>query len=209
MSACEEFGPLISAMLDDELSTDERSRVDQHLHACSACRRRSKVFAELDRLASPAAPVPSSDWRDNIGRRVRIRQRKQRLSWAATYVAAAVVLIAMIGTILHFRRANSGRVVVDPGAAIVNREQATIQKTENNVIGPLETLQIVSRQEQRTYDAMRRLMEWDLRALKLELKQMELTPDQVEQLSSRIEMLIERVERAGNGPNATGTGESI
>jgi hypothetical protein len=92
---------------------------------------------------------------------------------------------------------------------VVSRKQGTTQTPDNDVIGPLQTLQVVSRQEQRTYATMRKLMEWDLRALKLELKQMNLSPDQAEQLGHRIDQLIERVGQAGHDTNTTGIGESI
>ena len=207
MSACEEYGPLISAMIDDELSADERARVDVHLQSCAACRRRAAVFTELGRLAATPAPLPPSDWRNEIEHRAYVRKRKQRLSWATTYVAAAAVLLAMIGTVWHFRGVHTERLAVNPKTAIVQHDQDRPPAKESTLTGPLETLQVVSRQEKRTYNAMRRLMAWDLRALKLELKQMDLAPAQIKQLGRRIDMLIDRVEQAGN--HSTASGESI
>jgi hypothetical protein len=208
MTACEDYGPLISAMIDGELPPDESAALEEHLLSCCECNRRSKVFREFGRLASNASPIPSSDWRESIQHRVRVHRRRQRVSWTTTYVAAAAVLVAMVGAVIHFGGADSAPATGIAGTGTADSHVAT-SSNERDMTGPLETLQIVSRQEKRTHDSMRKLMEWDLRALKIEVKQMNLSPDQVERLNHRIDALIRRIDRPGNNVDNTEIGESI
>ena len=102
-SSCEEYGPLISAMIDDELSSDELANVKEHLESCGACRQRAEIFGQLTEHAPSSVPPVPRDWRQRVDLRARRRRRKQRLSWALTYTAAAAVLLAMIGAVQHFR----------------------------------------------------------------------------------------------------------
>ena len=56
---------------------------------------------------------------------------------------------------------------------------------------------------------MQRMMELDLRALKLEIQHLGLEPGQVEKLTHRIDLLIQRVEQAGKDTPQIDKGESI
>jgi predicted anti-sigma-YlaC factor YlaD len=44
---CDEFRPLITGYLDDELSPKDRNRLEEHISACEAC---AQVLAELTEL---------------------------------------------------------------------------------------------------------------------------------------------------------------
>ena len=50
MNLCEQYGELISAAIDDELSADERSRLEKHLAECVECRGQFQCFEQVDRL---------------------------------------------------------------------------------------------------------------------------------------------------------------
>ena len=51
MSDCDEFRPLITALLDRELSVGDAARVEEHLKVCEPC---AHVFAECGKLQNAA-----------------------------------------------------------------------------------------------------------------------------------------------------------
>lgn len=85
---CKDAQELITALVDNELSTDERSTIEAHLWGCEKCRSsheqelilkrqirlasaaltapaglREKVEAEIEKLCANAQPVPPPRWR--------------------------------------------------------------------------------------------------------------------------------------------------
>ena len=200
MSACEEYGPLISAMIDGELSAEKRLGLDQHLQLCTACRQRAQTFEELNRLAATEMPTVSADWPQQVIGRLEADRRHRRRKLVG-YATAAAILLSLLALPL-FRSSRVARNTPAP----VEQNLATTGAADGDLIGTLETLQVVSRQEKRTQETMRRLMSWDLRALKLELKQLNLAPEKLQQLERRIDVLMNRVEQVGQ---ADDEGESI
>ena len=58
MTTCSEFSPLLSPLLDDELTSEARARVTDHVTACSAC---ANELAAIRRGRGLARAVPDMD----------------------------------------------------------------------------------------------------------------------------------------------------
>ena len=56
-STCAAFWPLLSALIDDLLSEDEREMVDAHLAECAACRERLAEYRALGRALATLPPL--------------------------------------------------------------------------------------------------------------------------------------------------------
>ena len=191
MNPCPDYGPLISASLDGELDHAERKQLDAHLAECEACRQLGARFARTDGLVAVPANVSPVDLCENVQRRVRRQRRRRQLSAIVTYATAACILLGFAGSVLYLQKSdNHGVEVVD-------------------ILEPLTTLQVVSRQEDRTYQSLRESLQWELRALRLEVRQLRLAPDQAAKLIQRIEILMRRIENPDIPPDKLDAGETI
>ncbi|HSG80005.1 MAG TPA: zf-HC2 domain-containing protein [Acidimicrobiia bacterium] len=119
---------LLSALLDGELASDDRTDVAAHLRACDGCRLELADLAvartalrSLPLLELPAALVVS---RDDA---VVVPLRRRPSVWAAS-AAAAMVLVGLTATggepapaadIDTLAEQHTARVVVDPGFATI------------------------------------------------------------------------------------------
>lgn len=95
----------ISAAADDELTSAERHRLDEHLERCDACRAYADDVAGLNRLVRlrPAEPVP------DLAHRVLDRARPPRLgrggwlrpalAWVAVVIGAQSVGPLLLGNV--------------------------------------------------------------------------------------------------------------
>lgn len=146
---CNEVQTLISAMLDDELSEEERASVQVHIAACPDCKRMYDAFAALsDSLQDLEAPP--ADFTETVMRSVRaaakppIRKRRWIQGFAA--MAACLVLILFAAYTPFFaakgERADSTDVnnavapmqAEDDGAAYNGDVEARLLSFDNAVI---------------------------------------------------------------------------
>jgi len=59
---CKNIGPLLSGLLDDELTQQDRQRVELHLEACPACRTTMEELARLRAdVGALEAPQPTTE----------------------------------------------------------------------------------------------------------------------------------------------------
>lgn len=65
---CREFGGVISAYLDDEMSPDERRRFEFHLAACPRCLRQMEEFRIAVLLARSSASAEPPDVPPDLAR---------------------------------------------------------------------------------------------------------------------------------------------
>lgn len=105
---CADIDPLLSAMLDDELSASERARVMSHLPACTGCAHRLEVLRQAQDLFRASAPRAGGD---ALPPSVRPKRR-------AVAVAAAVMLAAGIVAVASNLRGGSRAVVPAAPAAV-------------------------------------------------------------------------------------------
>ena len=73
MNSCEQFRPMLSELLDDELSTDDAPRVQTHLDECPQCYAEWKSLQELDGQLARLLVLEDLDekvdaiWRSPVG----------------------------------------------------------------------------------------------------------------------------------------------
>lgn len=105
MSGCEYYQELISRMLDEDISRDERAALAEHLGTCRECAAMYQAFSALSDTISSGMVDPPEELTDNIMaelRRSEIRRKNRRMprqmkNLIAAAACAAVVLAAVGG----------------------------------------------------------------------------------------------------------------
>ncbi len=105
MSGCEYYQELISRMLDEDISRDERAALAEHLGACRECAAMYQAFSALSDTISSGMVDPPEELTDNIMaelRRSEIRRKNRRMprqmkNLIAAAACAAVVIAAVGG----------------------------------------------------------------------------------------------------------------
>ena len=105
MSGCEYYQELISRMLDEDISRDERAALAEHLGTCRECAAMYQAFSALSDTISSGMVDPPEELMDNIMaelRRSEIRRKNRRMprqmkNLIAAAACAAVVIAAVGG----------------------------------------------------------------------------------------------------------------
>lgn len=105
MSGCEYYQELISRMLDEDISRDERAALAEHLGTCRECAAMYQAFSALSDTISSGMVDPPEELTDNIMaelRRSEIRRKNRRMprqmkNFIAAAACAAVVIAAVGG----------------------------------------------------------------------------------------------------------------
>lgn len=105
MSGCEYYQELISRMLDEDISRDERAALAEHLGTCRECAAMYQAFSTLSDTISSGMVDPPEELTDNIMaelRRSEIRRKNRRMprqmkNLIAAAACAAVVIAAVGG----------------------------------------------------------------------------------------------------------------
>lgn len=105
MSGCEYYQELISRMLDEDISRDERAALAEHLGTCRECAAMYQAFSALSDTISSGMVDPPEELTDNIMaelRRSEIRRKNRRMprqmkNLIAAAACAAVVIAAVGG----------------------------------------------------------------------------------------------------------------
>jgi hypothetical protein len=192
---CDDFQPLISASLDDEISDEEMQLLGSHFQQCADCRRRSKSYRQISGLVrstdlwrwlseeefervSKAYPskqmVYSSQLENRAGR------ASHRWFWSgAGLTAAALVLLAWSLTNWTWQR----------------RELAP-SYAEVDILSPLVSLAEINSERIRDQELFRESLELDLRALKLRVYSLD-KPDTVatKRIMGKIDQLLVRIDK--------------
>lgn len=164
--SCQDVEPLLSALLDDELSEEEAARVDDHLSECVACRQQLEWFSAVDGWTRTEADLRDCEIAEADG--------KVRRTWARPMLALAAAITLVI-------------------ALPIFRTPATIKA--DDVIEPLVTLEVIQQQQGLTRQSMFQTMELDLRALTLELQGADIDVETRRMLMERIESLGDKLEQ--------------
>ena len=182
---CDDFEPMVSAMIDGELSRDEQGLLSSHLDDCVACRRLLTDFEAVDIAVETLAPASSlATLEKRTETFVLTRQKPSLKSWLSVWrlVPLAAVAALMVGMFL---------VTTNQTAPVATAEQLTAEQ----FVKPMTDLNRINHQQQRDQDLMLRTLGMDLRSLKLELKQLEnAAPEERLRLEQQIEKMLHRVE---------------
>ncbi len=80
-SECMIFEPLVSVMLDDELTQTEQERLQVHLDRCPSCQHLLDTFSQVDESVGLLSGVPTAGnrpARNGFGRTGKIERPDQR-----------------------------------------------------------------------------------------------------------------------------------
>jgi len=90
--SCEDYRPLITGYVDDELSAADRRRLESHLRACDACRReRDELVAFKEHLTMIKFKEPSDAELERYWKRV-YNRLERGVGWILFSLGAIVVL---------------------------------------------------------------------------------------------------------------------
>ena len=86
-------GPVLAAYATGAVSASERTRIEEHLATCAACRAELADYrAVLERLATPGPPMPDVAWPRY---RAELRQRlARRTSWRARWLRPIPIAVS-------------------------------------------------------------------------------------------------------------------
>ena len=101
MNGCEYFQELISRMLDEDISREERAELAKHLENCPECSMMYRAFSSLSDAISCDLEEPPEDLADNIMADIRrseiVRKNRKRMPrQIKSYIAAAACVAVMI-----------------------------------------------------------------------------------------------------------------
>lgn len=107
---CDVFGGLLDALMDGELTDEQRREMMAHAQACPDCAAALRATVQLKALfdeMEPEVDVPlaaQARWRNAV-RDEAARRRRGRLTRWAYAAAAAIVVLAGVGLALNMKRA--------------------------------------------------------------------------------------------------------
>jgi hypothetical protein len=179
-----EFEPMVSAMIDNELSIDEQTILDDHLADCDSCRRLVRDFESVNTSVDSLSFAHGLGQGDTHTESFVVTRQKQSLNnWLSVWrlVPLAGVASLLIGLLL---------VTAQPAP-----EATAEQLTPEQFVKPMTELNRINHQQQRDQELMLRTLGMDLRSLKLELKQLEdAGPEDRTRFENQIEEMLDRVE---------------
>lgn len=142
MSDCEKCQALLDAYRDGELDEDDESFITDHLAQCAACQTK---WQEMQRLAALLAVwaaeeiEPPADLRQKIFTQleaqlvVKQQFRRKRLEKALPWLAAAVLLLALLPTTLHLTDKHATN---QSAAQLVTLDDTDKEEALSNEIAP-------------------------------------------------------------------------
>jgi hypothetical protein len=182
---CDQFEPMVSALIDNELSPDEHSILNDHLDQCDSCRQLMRDFESVNSSVDSLSFAPSVDRANSQLETFVVTRQKQSLNnWLSVWrlVPLAGVASLLIGLLL---------VTAQP-APEATAEQLTLEQ----FVKPMTDLNRINHQQQRDQELMLRTLGMDLRSLKLELIQLENAgPEDRTRFENQIEEMLSRVEQ--------------
>lgn len=144
MSGCEYYQELISRMLDEDISRDERAALAEHLGTCRECAAMYQAFSALSDTISSGMVDPPEELTDNIMaelRRSEIRRKNRRMprqmkNLIAAAACAAVVIAAVGGAAIVGNHRNETAVYESRTSRISSGNISTAGKENASVEAP-------------------------------------------------------------------------
>lgn len=105
MMSCEKIQELISAMLDGEISADERRAIETHINDCPECAAMYADFAALSGIFEESAEKVPDGLHARIMKGVRTsrRPKKPLIIQLRPYMSAAACLVVAVGAVFALR----------------------------------------------------------------------------------------------------------
>jgi anti-sigma factor RsiW len=182
---CEQFGELISGLIDNELTPEETRKVNSHLNQCADCRNTQAEFESLDRaIQSPNFPEkvalpceldrPTSQKPAKATRKSGLNSSRLWMPLAATSAA-----LVAVGVSIFWPTANAGA-----------------KTTEVHVPSlELDQLENLNRQSKKNTDSTLKTMELQLRLMRINAKGLNSDdPDQAA-VQAKIEQMLQTLKR--------------
>jgi len=179
---CAPFEPMVSAMIDNELSVEEQTLLLKHVDECDSCRQLMAEFESVNACVDSLAVAKDSAQTETF---IITRQKPTLKPWISVWrlVPLAAVATLMIGLFI---------VTTNQTAPKATAEQLTAEQ----FVKPMTDLNRINQQQQRDQALMLRTLGMDLRSLKLELMQLENAgPEDRKRLEQQIEQMLQRVQQ--------------
>jgi cytoskeletal protein RodZ len=131
--SCEDIKNLLDEYITDELTSDDRALVDEHLTRCSACRAElTALRAQKAELAALAKPLPDS-FEEALASKIKRHKLFGYITTLGTAAVAAVVLVCVV-SLSHTKDYNERIRVKLNDTQTVNEVDETKSQTatENN-----------------------------------------------------------------------------
>lgn len=170
-----EFEPLVSAMIDDELSDEAKSNVTSHLTVCEHCQAMHAAFQTIDSVVcvpNEQTPKPIAHISNHDVTAESLRSSTTRFVPVAV-AATLLVCISMIFVQDQPAKANP-----------VSPEQ---------VAQPMSDLHLINQQQRRDQELMLKVLGMDLRALKLEISHLPEGSQERVALTDQVNAMLEKV----------------
>jgi negative regulator of sigma E activity len=190
-SQCEIFEPLISAMLDGELTETEQNELLAHLDECSTCRAQVQAFQNVDQAVSSmnSTAIAYEESLEKTKSTDRLSNGKLSVDrsivahpstwswWRVIPLAVAASLLAILS------------ITIINGPTPAKADQVTPEQ----IVKPMKELHLINLQQQRDQELMLRTLGMDLRSLKIEIAQLEPGSPERKLLTEQVEAMIEKV----------------
>lgn len=186
---CEQFEPLISAMLDGELDSTELESLRQHTDGCAACR---SVIQEFENVNAAVLSLSAAPRIDNLNSsklngsaalvlpkppQKKSPSKSPRKLWRLIPIAVAATLLVCLA------------ITALPGPG-----SAAAQMQPDQIVEPMKDFLISNYRQQQDQELMLRTLDWDLRTLKLELNQLADGSEERVNLESQIDVMIAKIK---------------
>ena len=175
---CEAFSMLLSCDIDDELSSEQQSRLFEHLTQCNRCRELKSRFDQIDELVgkmgdSPECGMETCDFAASkpILEKTKSRRRNRiLLRYGSLAAMVAFVALTLSMTIPLQKEAAAEELMV-----------------------PLVSLAEINSQRIQDQDLLQQSLEFDLRTLRLQIESID-TNDVSDSIRDRLEQLRKKLE---------------
>ena len=184
---CEPFEILISAMIDDEISTSESHELELHLTNCKSCQSRVAAFHHVNNSLNllSIGHDENSHWRRDaaidkptLANSLSSSAIKSPFSiWRLIPLAAAATLLVCLA------------IAAWPNPKPANANQISPEE----FVEPMKEIHLLNLQKQRDQELMLRTLGMDLRSLKLELNELEPGSAERVKFAEQIDAMIEKV----------------
>lgn len=134
MTSCEKIQEMISAMLDGELSVEERSAVEEHIALCPECAAMYADFSALSICLKEELTSVPADLHSNIMNAVKAQPKKAKIIPLRAYLSAAACLVLVVGAVFSLRLGGADKAAMPAApAALAEAEVAYGLATVDNV----------------------------------------------------------------------------